>query len=182
MKKINLDFLISGLIYAFFMLISCIVTMFAEILTVKVFNLFIVTEYHLLTVIRAVVYTVGVSAILSVISYREGYRAAKFSMLSTLIAGAIGSVIHFLFAFLFNFEGFCAGGVRFVTALIKYGRGLNHNSLMDALGRVDFIPFFFMISALYIGLMIVFGKLGEFMRLADRQELTGQQSETDENP
>ncbi len=174
MKKINLDFLITALINAFFMLISCIVAMFAEILTVKIFNLFIVTEYHLLTVIRAVVYTVGVSAILAAISYREGYRAAKFSILGTAITAALGSVVHFLFAFLFNFEGFCAGGVRFVTALIKYGRNLNSNTLMDSLSRVDFIPFFFMVSALYIAVMIVFGKLGEYMRLADRQELTEQ--------
>lgn len=173
MKKISIDILVGAIVYAAYMLVSCIVTMFAEILAVKVVNLFIVTDYHLLTVIRAVIYAIGVSAILSAIAYREGYRAARFSILETAISGAAASLIHLLFALLFNFEAFSAGGVKFITALLKFRSELNSNALTNSLGRADFIPFFFMISFVYIAFMIGFGKLGEYMRLAHRQDLTG---------
>ena len=180
MKKLSVDILFGGIVYAVYMLISCIVIMFAEILAVKVVNLFIVTEYHLLTVIRAVIYTVGVCAILAVIAYREGYKAARFSIPVAAISGAAASVMHFLFALLFNFEAFSSGGVKFITALFKFGSKLNNNSLTESLTRVDFIPFFFLVSLLYVGIMIGFGKIGEFMRMASRQELTGSYDEADE--
>lgn len=175
MKKI--DILVSSLVYAVYMLISCVIVMCAEILAVKIVNLFVVTEYFSLTVIRALLYTVGVNALLAVISYREGYKTAYFSIPETLISGAIATLLHLVFALLFNFEAFSAGGVRSITALIRFGSDLNSNALTSSLTRLDFIPFFLLNSLVYIGIMIGFGKLGQYKRLADREELLGTDSE-----
>ena len=41
------------------------------------------------------------------------------------------------------------------------------------------IPFFFIIAALYIAVIVIFGKLGEKQRLLDRQELTGGENYSD---
>lgn len=171
MKKV--DILVSSLVYAVYMLFSCIVIMCAEILAIKIINLFVVTDYLSLCIIRAVIYTVGVNALLAIISYREGYRAAHFSVISTAISGAMAAVMHFIFALLFNFEAFSAGGVRFITALVRFGSALNSNTFMGTLTRADFIPFFFLNSLIYVAIMIAFGKLGEYKRLADREDLTG---------
>ena len=175
MKKI--DILVSSLVYAVYMLISCVIVMCAEILAVKIVNLFVVTEYFSLTVIRALLYTVGVNALLAVISYREGYKTAYFSIPETLISGAIATLLHLVFALLFNFEAFSAGGVRSITALIRFGSDLNSNALTSSLTRLDFIPFFLLNSLVYIGTIIGFGKLGQYKRLADREELLGTDSE-----
>ena len=175
MKKI--DILVSSLVYAVYMLISCVIVMCAEILAVKIVNLFVVTEFFSLTVIRTLLYTVGVNALLAVISYREGYKTAYFSIPETLISGAIATLLHLVFALLFNFEAFSAGGVRSITALIRFGSDLNSNALTSSLTRLDFIPFFLLNSLVYIGIMIGFGKLGQYKRLADREELLGTDSE-----
>ena len=169
MKKI--DILVSSLVYAVYMLLSCVVIMCAEILTIKIINLFVVTDYLSLCIIRAVIYTVGVNALLATVSYREGYRAAHFPVISTAASAAIATVMHFIFALLFNFEAFSAGGVRFITALVRFGGALNSNTFMGTLTRADFIPFFLVNSLFYIAVMIAFGKLGEHKRLTDREKL-----------
>ena len=176
MKKA--DILVNTLVYAFYMFISCVVIMLAEILTVKVVNLFVVTEYYELTVLRAVVYTVGVNAVLGLIAYKEGYRAARYPILETLVSGFLASLLHALVSLLFHFEAFCAGGVKFITALLHYGRDLTVNTLMDELGALDFLPVFLVNSLVYIGLMILLGKLGEYKRLADREDLTANNTDT----
>ena len=176
MKKA--DILVNTLVYAFYMFISCVVIMLAEILTVKVANLFVVTEYYELTVLRAVVYTIGVNAVLGVIAYKEGYRAARYPILETLVSGILASILHALVALLFHFEAFCAGGVKFITALLHFGKGLTVNTLMDELGALDFLPVFLINSLVYVGIMILCGKLGEFKRLSDREDLTDSNKET----
>lgn len=176
MKKA--DVLVNTLVYAFYMFISCVVIMLAEILTVKVANLFVVTEYYELTVLRAVVYTIGVNAVLGVIAYKEGYRAARYPVLETLVSGVLASILHALVALLFHFEAFCAGGVKFITALLHFGKGLTVNTLMDELGALDFLPVFLVNSLVYVGIMILCGKLGEYKRLSDREDLTESKKDT----
>ena len=106
------DILVNTLVYAFYMFIACVVIMLAEILTVKVVNLFIVTEYYELTVLRAVVYTVGVNAVLGAIAYKEGYRMARYPIVETIISGLLASLLHALLSLIFHFQAFCAGGEK----------------------------------------------------------------------
>ncbi len=171
MKK--LDVLIGGPVYAVYMFFACLVVMCAEILAIKIVNLFIVPSPLTLCVIRAVIYTVGVNAILAIVSFREGYKTGYLPILSTLISYLIATAMHFLFALLFSFEAFCAGGVKFIAALIKFGSAINSDTFSGKLDRFDLIPFFFVNSAVYIVIMLLFGKLGERRRLSDRAALTG---------
>ena len=86
MKK-TLDVLINAPLYALYMFLSCLVVMFAEMLVVKLANWFIVTDYYSTSVIRAVVYSIGVNAILAAIAFREGFRNAKATPIATVISG-----------------------------------------------------------------------------------------------
>lgn len=173
------DVLFGTALRAVYMLGSCIVIMFAEMLAIKIINLFVGLSPLSLCIVRALIYTVGVNAILAVVSYREGYRSASFSVAETLISGALASILHFLVSLLFSFEAFCSGGVKFITALVKFGASLNSESFSGSLSRFDCIPFFFANALVYIAVMIIFGNLGARNRLADREELTGNKT-TDE--
>ncbi len=174
------DILLGTLVYSVYMLFSCIVVMFAEMLAIKIINLFVGLTPLSLCIIRAVIYTLGVNAILAVVSYREGYRAAYFSIPETIISGALASLLHFVFSLLFSFEAFCSGGVKFVTALFMFGSRLNSQSFSDALDRFDCIPLFFVYAACYIAIMTVFGRYGARKRLIDRAELTGNENTGDD--
>ncbi len=174
MKKT--DALIGGPVYAVYMFFSCLVVMCAEILAIKIVNLFILPSPLTLCVIRAFIYTVGVNVILAIVSYREGYKAGHYSIVGTLISGIIATLLHFVFCLLFSFEAFCAGGVKFMAALIKFGSSLNSESFVGKLDRFDLIPYFLINSAVYIGIMILFGKLGERRRLFDRSTLQGSET------
>ena len=119
-----LDVLLDAGIYAFYMFAACLVWMVAEAGIVKLLTLCFEMNYFTLCVIRAVIYTLGVNAMLSLVAYREGYKAAGASVFGTLISGILATLVHFAFCLLFSFNPFCAGGVRFITALVKFGTTL----------------------------------------------------------
>lgn len=171
MKKV--DILVNSLIYGISVLVSCIIVMLGESLLTRVLGSMFVLKPLTLCIIRAVVYTLGVTALMGIMSYREGYRAGYSSAPETAISAAIAFVAHFLFALLFSFEAFAAGGVKFIASLVKFGSKLNLKSFSDTLSPVDSIPYFFLFAALYIVVMIVCGKLGAKARIKSRKELTG---------
>jgi len=172
-RRFNLiDSLIMAPIYAFYTVISCAVVMLAEMLILRVLDLTVVMNATTVGTIRAIIYTVGVCAVLSIAAYREGYHAAGYSVPETLLSGILGAIIHFIFALLFSFEAFCAGAVKFVSALLKYGSYLNSENAVVELFRYDCILVFAIYSVIYALLMAFFKRLGAKKRLVDRKELT----------
>ena len=168
--------LIDAPIYALYMLGSCIACMFAEMLIVKVLTLLFAIDYYTLCIIRTVIYSLGVNAILCILAYREGYKSAESSPVFTIISGFLATAIHFPFALLFGFEAFCAGGVRFITALVKFGPYLASSSFIGELHWLDFTPVFFINGFVYCVLMAVAKHIGKNRRLLDREALTVNQS------
>ena len=170
------DIFVNSLLYAAAMLISCIVVMLAETLITRVLgSLFELTPF-LLCIIRAAIYSIGVTALLAIMAYTEGYRASYFSAAETAISGTLASLAHLLFSLLFSFEAFASGGVKFVAALVKFGEKLNLRSFSGKLEPIDSIPFFFLFALIYVAAMILCGKLGVVARLRSRKELTGSES------
>lgn len=170
MRK-TLDVLINAPLYALYMFLSCLVVMFAEMLVVKVANWFIVTDYYSTSVIRAVVYSVGVNAILAAIAFREGFKNAKATPIATVISGVLATLLHSVFCLLFSFEAFCAGGVKSIAIIVKFGKAINSQMFVGTLDRFDMIPFFFINSAIYIAVMVTFNAIGAYKRKRERQEM-----------
>lgn len=164
-------FFIDALLYAFYMLVSCITVMFAEMLIVKVLSLLFPISYFALCIIRAAIYTLGVNAILAIIAFREGYKAAYCSVIFTLISGAIATVIHSLFALLFSFEAFSAGGVRSITALVNFGSALESSAALAKLDLLDYVAVFFINGLIYCTVMASAKFIGAKRRIADRAML-----------
>ena len=174
----KLDILIRSAFHALYLLISCVTCMVAEMLIIRVLTLCFEIDYFTLCIIRAAIYLVGVNAILAIVSFREGYREASCRILDTVLSGVFGTVIHFFFALLFSFEAFCAGGVKFLTALVKFGPSLSDSTFMGELYRTDFIPVFFVNGLICCAVATIFNVLGAKKRLADRAILTGSQEST----
>ena len=172
MKNKFIDTLISSLLYSVYMLFSCIVVMFAEIITVKAVNLFIVVDNLTLCIIRVVVYFLGVNAILAIVSFREGYKSPTRSIISHAISAALAIIWHFIPSLLFNFAAICSGEVRFVSILAKFGKKIAYDGFSGTLEASDCIPYFFIVGAIHVAVMVIAGYIGAKMRLRDRSELT----------
>jgi hypothetical protein len=153
------------------MFLSCLVVMFAEILVVKLANWFIVTDYYSTSLIRAIIYTLGVNAILGAIAFREGFKNAKATPIATVISGVLAIVLYFIFCLLFSFEAFCAGGAKSLAIIIKFGKSINSEMFIGKLDRFDIIPFFLVNCAIYIAVMVIFNAIGAYKRRLDRIEM-----------
>lgn len=169
------DVLLNAILYAVYMLLSCLSVMVVEILVVdlligKIITTFVTLSPLVIHSVRAFIYTVGVNVILGVMLYREGYKSAEYSPTSTVLSGIAATLMHFLVCLLFGFQAFCAGGVRSVTAIIRHD--LHDVSFTAEITRQDCIAVFFAIAAVYIAVMAIFQMLGAKRRLSDREELT----------
>ena len=61
---------------------------------------------------------------------------------------------------LFGFEAFCAGGVRFIAGIVKYGSELTESSMIRNLHPADFVAVFFINGLIYCVLITLFKKIG----------------------
>ena len=168
MKK---NIAINGFFYFLYVFGSCILAMIVEALLVKMVDKFVILPYPVLTVIRMVVYTAGVVAILAVVGWKEGHREAYCHVGGTVASGAIASVIHLLFSMLFHFQGFVSGAVRFTAGLIFNGWGVTYDSLINDTPYWGFLVAFAVYAALHTATLTVSKYLGAQRRIIDRAEL-----------
>lgn len=169
MKKITE--LLNGLFYFLYFFGACIIVMLAESLLVSVVEKFVALPYPVLTVIRIVIYTAGITAIQAVLGYFEGYREAACSVGGTIGAGVAGSLLHLIFAMLFKFQGFVAGGTRFLAGLIHNGWDVTYDSLINETPYLLFVGVFLGYAALYVTALTVAKYFGAQKRIMDRADL-----------
>ena len=170
MKKRN-DILADSIIFALIFFISCVVVMFAEMLVITVLDKVVIMTPVATAIVRTVIYCVGCFSIISIASYKIGYHSPDYSSLGLILSGVIASVMHFLISLLFSFEAFCAGAVKFVSVLVKFGSKINSSRFDGELFRYDCIPVFCIFAAIYITLTVVFAKIGGVRRLSDQKKL-----------
>ena len=159
------------LIYFLYFFGSCILVMLAEALLVSIIEKFVGLPYPVLTIIRIVIYTAGVPAILGVLGYSEGYREAECSVAETMVSGVLASILHLIFAMLFKFQGFVSGAVRFTAGLLYNGWEITYDSLINQTPYGLFLLVFAVYSLLYIGVLTIAKYLGAQKRVIDRADL-----------
>ena len=170
------------LVYFLYFFGSCVLVMLAEALLISVLEKFVVIPYPALTVIRIVVYTAGVPAILGVLGYFEGYREAACPMGDTVAGGVMAAILHLIFAMLFKFEGFVSGAVRFTAGLLYNGSAITYDSLINKTPYALFLLVFAVYSLLYIGILTVAKYFGAQKRIIDRAELRKNESTDSSDP
>ena len=172
---------INGFFYFLYFFGSCILAMFVESLFVKVVDKFVLLPYAVLTVIRIVIYTAGVIAILAVAGRKEGYREGYCFVGGTLASGGIASVIHLIFSMLFHYQGFVSGSVRFTAGLLYNGWGVTYDALVNDTPYWVFLVTFAVYALAYTATLTISKYLGAQKRIIDRAELRkGEDARTEE--
>ena len=158
-------------VYFLYTLGACILVMPAEALLVTILDKFVVLPYPVLTVIRIVVYTLGVPAILAVPGYSEGYREAECRPGETIVSGILSAVLHLIFAMLFKFQAFVSGAVRFTAGLLHNGFDITYDALINETPYGMFLLVFLAYSLLYVATFTISKYFGAQNRVIDRASL-----------
>ncbi|MBE6557961.1 MAG: hypothetical protein E7661_02990 [Ruminococcaceae bacterium] len=158
-------------VYLAYLVGACVVTMLMEWLFNFLLDHFVLLSYPVLTVIRIVIYTLGVTAIIGVFGYFEGYREAKCPIGETLGAYVPAAIFHLLLSMLFKFEGFISGAVRFTAGMIHNGGGITFESLEEETPYVLFLLVFLGYTVLYGTVLVICKYFGAQKRVCDRAEL-----------
>ena len=160
----------SGL-YFLYLFASCVLTMLVEALLIFFIDKIIVLEYFPATVIRIVIYTVGVPAIIAVLGYFEGYKDMKYSIGEVIVPYIPAAVLHLLFAMLFKFQGFVSGSVRFTAGLIANGADITYDSLLNVTPYWIFLAVFAAYEVLYCLVFLLAKYFGVQKHIIFRGEL-----------
>ncbi len=161
----------NSLLYTLYMFVSCLLMMLVESLVVGLLSDFVVLSYPVLTIIRLVLYTAGVFAILAGVGYFEGYREGSPAVGETLLGGVFAIVFHFIFAMLFHFQAFVTGGVRFAAGLWAHGMDVSADLLNKDTSILYFLIFFAVYGVVYVGILAVARYFGAQKRIMNRAEL-----------
>ena len=170
---------INSLLYLLYMFGGCVAVMAVEALLVYIVSRIVIIPYPALTILRLVIYTLGVPAIMSGIGYVEGYREGVPAIKETVVGGVLAMILHVLFAILFGFHAFVSGGVRFAAGLIRHGMDITDELLNTETPTGLFLLMFALYGAIYVAALCISRYLGAQNRIISRAEL--RRGETPEN-
>ena len=165
------EIFLSSIVYAVYFLAACLCGVGVDFLTLKVIGSIIVVTPFLACVLKAIIYFVVTTAVVFVLAYKEGYREANFIFGETSVSLIFAVVIQFLFALLFLFNQFFAGGVKFFSALLVYGDKIQDMAQISEIRYRVFMPVFFVLAVFMCVTVVLGKKLGCDSRLLSRKEL-----------
>ena len=167
LKNIGLN----ALIYFCYFFGSCVLVMLVEAMVLSFLDKLMVLSYFVQCVIRIVIYSLGIPAVIGVLGYFEGYREASCTWDEVILGGLLASAIpHFLLAALFHFQPFASGAVRFVAGLMVAGSDIVLADLQRTTSE-QLILVFAMYAVIYIATLTVCKYLGAKKRIMNRAEL-----------
>lgn len=85
--------LLNAAIYFVYFFLSCVLVMLIEALFLKLLDRFVLLSYLAQTVIRLVIYSLGVPALVGLAAYAEGYREADAHPGETVVSGLLAVLI-----------------------------------------------------------------------------------------
>lgn len=163
--------LLNAAIYFVYFFLSCVLVMLIEALFLKLLDRFVLLSYLAQTVIRLVIYSLGVPALVGLAAYAEGYREADAHPGETVVSGLLAVLIpHLLLALLFHFRQFCAGAVPFLAGLLRDGADVTADSIVfNDIGTVGlFLAAFLGYGLLNTGVLTLLRQYGVSRRHAER--------------
>ncbi len=159
-------------IYLLYLVGASVVTMLCESLFCFIVDKFIMlSNYFALSVIRTVIYTAGMIAIVGVLGYYEGYRNAACPKGEVIGSYAVALVPYALLSMLFRFHYFIAGGVRSTAGIIFHGTGITLDKLTLETPDWLFLLVFLGYCLLYGFALMLFMYFGSQKRICDRADL-----------
>ena len=145
----------------------------ADFLISRLNAMVVLEETHVERLIRLFLTVIISGAILSVVSFWEGYHFASFdkSVIFPAISMSLG--VHFILGFLFGFSYWVTGGVIYLTGWMHYGRDYTSASSMETkdVSVILFVAAFLIFAGFYTLCMSLPQYYGMIKRYADREEL-----------
>ena len=145
----------------------------ADFLISRLNALVVLEETHVERLIRLFLTVMISGAILSVVSFWEGYHFASFdkSVIFPAISMSLG--VHFILGFLLGFSPWVTGGVKYLTGWMHYGRDYTSASSMETkdVSVILFVAAFLIFAGFYTLCMSLPQYYGMIKRYADREEL-----------
>lgn len=166
--------LIDAAIAFIYIFASCLLALLVESMLLKFLDRFVLLSYLVQTVIRLVVYSVSVTALVGVAGYLEGYREAVSHPLTTSLSCGLAVILpQLLLSLLFHFRQFCAGAVPFAVGLLRDGANVTSNSILFT--SPEQLPLFLGVflgyGLLYAGVLTLGREIGVRRRLRQRREM-----------
>lgn len=169
-------------VYLCYLLGACILTMLVEALFNFLLDHVVLLSYPVLTVIRIVIYSVGVPAIIGFLGYYEGYREENCPFAETIVSFGLACIPHLLLAMLFKFQGFISGAVRFTAGLIHNGWEITYDTLVEKTPYSLFLLTFLGYAVLYGTVLTICKYLGSKKRIIYRAELRRNEKDQEVQP
>ncbi len=167
------DCIVFGIFDLIYLLTSCLLAKILADVVIKLVNVFIPVDYFGGAVICVVGVSIASLILMSVLTFRDGYRYARFDGITALISSLAAAIIHFALGLLTRFEPLLCGPTRHLSGWISYGSYYNN------LEKTESIPFgtLAVVGAImmlvYAAVMILSGYLGCRKRLRDREGTVG---------
>ena len=136
-------------------------------------TIFVLEETHAASVIRLLFTVILSAAILSVVSFWEGYHFASYDKGVIFPAIAMSMGVHFLIGFLFGFSPWATGGVMYLAGWMQYGANYTSECSMATkdVSVLLLIAAFLIFAGIYTFCMSFPQYYGMLKRYADREAL-----------
>lgn len=136
-------------------------------------TIFVLEKTHAASVIRLLFTVILSAAILSVVSFWEGYHFASYDKGVIFPAIAMSMGVHFLIGFLFGFSPWATGGVMYLAGWMQYGANYTSECSMATkdVSVLLFIAAFLIFAGIYTFCMSFPQYYGMLKRYADREAL-----------
>lgn len=123
--------------------------------------------------VRAVVTGLASVALCAVLSYRDGYHYARFSLVGALLSAGAAGAVHFALGAVTRFWPVAFGPTKSLAGLIRYGGLLTEERMAQvSFGILALVGALIML--VYIAVFVLAGWLGCKNRLRDRAETKGE--------
>lgn len=166
--------LIDAAIAFIYIFASCLLVLLIESMLLKFLDKFVLLSYLAQTVIRFVLYSVGIPALIGIAGYLEGYREAVSHPAATSLSCGLAVLLpQLLLSLLFHFRQFCAGAVPFAIGLLRDGAHVTSDSILFT--SVEQLPLFLCVflgyGVVYAGVLTLGREIGVCRRLRERREM-----------
>lgn len=145
-------------------------------IVVRLVDLFVELDFFSASLIRVITLFVFSFALIIFLSYKNGYREARFDKVECMASASVAALVHFLLGMPFTYSPWLFGATRHLAGFLAFGENYNDAS------RIEAIPFGTLVAVALVGAVLTViaittaNYVGFRHRLVHRQELTGDQN------
>lgn len=166
------DIPVYAVLHFLYIVVASVAARLFSNIVVRIADLFVELDFFSASIIRLITLFVFSFALIIFLSYKNGYREARFDKVESVASTSAASLLHFLLGLLFAYTPWLFGATRHIAGFLAFG--VNYNDS----GRVEDIPLglLALVGFLTACLIVLAATLANYKgfraRLAHRAELT----------